>query len=242
MQLIPVLDLRDGIVVRARGGRRSEYRPLASVLCDSSAPSDVAQAIRRRFGLSRIYVADLDAIEGRSSNGAQLRRLIDDGFELLVDAGIRTIDGVRPLLDAGVSTVVVGTESLSGPHSLTQLAAATPSERWMLSVDLYEGSLIDKSRVWSMEPIELTELAMNAGCRHVLYLDLLCVGADRGLGTTALAERTLKRFPGASVYLGGGFRIDHFAMLKQIGIAGVLAASVLHDGSLEVGFDRGQTL
>ena len=33
MRIIPVLDLMNGVAVRAVGGRRSEYRPLVSRLC-----------------------------------------------------------------------------------------------------------------------------------------------------------------------------------------------------------------
>src|SRR3954451_24567824 len=48
MQIIPVLDIQGGIVVRAIGGRRSEYRPLVSRLTDSTEPLAVAHAMRAR--------------------------------------------------------------------------------------------------------------------------------------------------------------------------------------------------
>jgi hypothetical protein len=44
MRILPVLDLMNGVVVRGVGGRRSEYRPVASRLAVSADPADVAAA------------------------------------------------------------------------------------------------------------------------------------------------------------------------------------------------------
>ena len=44
-RLIPVLDLMNGKVVRAVGGRRDEYRPVVSTLTPSTEPVEVAMAL-----------------------------------------------------------------------------------------------------------------------------------------------------------------------------------------------------
>ena len=64
MRVIPVLDLKDGEVVRGVAGRRQEYRPIRSRLSDSSRPVDVAGAFRERLNLRDLYLADLNAIAG----------------------------------------------------------------------------------------------------------------------------------------------------------------------------------
>src|SRR5262249_52086733 len=64
MRVVPVLDLKGGVVVRGVGGRRREYRPVVSRLVGSCAPADVAAAFAHHFGLRELYVADLDAIAG----------------------------------------------------------------------------------------------------------------------------------------------------------------------------------
>src|SRR5262249_61384230 len=64
MRLIPVLDVRDSMVVRGVGGRRSEYRPVVSRLTSSTAPLDVARALVDSFHPRELYLADLDAIGG----------------------------------------------------------------------------------------------------------------------------------------------------------------------------------
>ena len=41
MRIIPVLDVLGGCVVRGVGGRRDEYRPIVSKLCNSREPPAV---------------------------------------------------------------------------------------------------------------------------------------------------------------------------------------------------------
>ena len=91
MLVIPVLDLLNGVVVRGVGGRRDEYRPVQSVLTSSVLPRDVAQAFQKRLGLTTLYVADLDALLHQQPNADVCQQLASDGFELWIDAGVRSV-------------------------------------------------------------------------------------------------------------------------------------------------------
>ena len=76
MLLIPVIDLMQGQVVRAVRGQRQSYRPIVSTLCEGSAPVDIAQALCRRAGARRLYIADLDALLGGAPQVDVLRELL----------------------------------------------------------------------------------------------------------------------------------------------------------------------
>src|SRR5258706_15868035 len=75
MDIIPVLDLRGGIVVRAHRGQRDQYRPLESPLSPTSDPADVMRGLYSVYPFRTFYVADLDAIMGTGNNEAAQRRL-----------------------------------------------------------------------------------------------------------------------------------------------------------------------
>ena len=62
MQIVPVLDLVNGQVVRGIAGRRQEYRPIASALCPNAQPTTLAKSLVGELALREAYVADLDAI------------------------------------------------------------------------------------------------------------------------------------------------------------------------------------
>ena len=65
MDVIPVLDVQDGVVVRAVRGDSANYRPLETPLAATSDPVDVAKGLRALYPFRRLYVADLDGIAGR---------------------------------------------------------------------------------------------------------------------------------------------------------------------------------
>ena len=80
LKIIPVIDVLGGVVVHAVRGRRKEYQPLKSGLCESTDPVDVAAALKA-LGFSELYVADLDAITRGQANFAvfgisQIKRVL----------------------------------------------------------------------------------------------------------------------------------------------------------------------
>src|SRR6266542_6361151 len=102
MRVLPVLDLKAGVVVRGVGGRRHEYRPVVSRLTTSSDPLAVARAFRQHFGLSELYLADLDALAGVAPALPTYAILRADGFRLWVDAGVRGPERAAVLASAEV--------------------------------------------------------------------------------------------------------------------------------------------
>src|SRR5437660_93317 len=120
MRILPVLDLKGGQVVRGMGGRRHEYRPIVSQLTASTNPLDVAEAIRRHFGLSDLYLADLDAIAGASPACVAYGQLREAGFRLCVDAGLHDADSAANHATEGLEEIVFGLETLRGPRELRE--------------------------------------------------------------------------------------------------------------------------
>src|SRR5215470_12302524 len=103
MEIIPVIDLRDGAVVHARMGRRDEYRPIETNLARTSDTVDVVRGLFSIYPFPTLYVADLDAIEGRGDNHAALERLraAFPDLTLWVDNGMARLAGAERWLAAG---------------------------------------------------------------------------------------------------------------------------------------------
>ena len=108
MKVIPVLDILNGKVVHAVKGRRQDYQPLQSTLCNSTQPLEVAKAFQT-IGFSELYIADLDAITKAQANFQVLKDIADEtGLKLMVDAGVTDLQREQQLLDNGVFKVVIG--------------------------------------------------------------------------------------------------------------------------------------
>ena len=259
MTILPVLDLLDGQVVRGVAGRRAEYRPLRSKLVETAVPLDVARALRNEFRFQNLYVADLDGILHRRPNWDAYRDLIDDGFRLLVDAGIRDVEDARRLNGLGVE-VVIGLESTPTPEQAAHLAAACDAVTF--SLDLQAGVPLrrmgtlarpefypqaGRARVpilhlglppqgatgWSHDPREIVRQAVGCGISRLIVLDLADVGMGCGARTGALCGSVLSDFSHLHLTCGGGVRgVEDLRNWQSLGAKQVLIASALHDGRL----------
>ncbi len=229
MRLIPVLDILNHVVVRGVAGNRDLYRPIASCLCDSVEPLDVARAIRQRFGFDEVYIADLDAIMHGRVGHSVYRQLHDDGFRLMVDAGVGDAEPAVRVLASGVERVIVGLESCPSPESLRVIVDAVSADRVVFSLDM-KGGVPLGSLEWGRDPERIAALAIECGVRRLIVLDLAGVGAEAGVPTIALCQRLrAEHGPEIEIITGGGVRnADDLRMLEQAGVDGVLVASVLH--------------
>src|ERR1700745_1641148 len=100
MRIVPVLDLKGGVVVHARRGQRADYAPLRSPLVEGSEPVAVARALCAVCRPRTLYVADLDALTGGPVAEAALNSLCAVA-EPWVDAGATTPDRAASLARAG---------------------------------------------------------------------------------------------------------------------------------------------
>jgi phosphoribosylformimino-5-aminoimidazole carboxamide ribotide isomerase len=233
LRVVPVLDLLRGQVVRGVAGRREEYRPVVSSLTPSREPRTIARAFRDHFGLTTLYLADLDAIAGGVPALATFAELRHDGFRLWVDAGIRRTADAAPLADAGVEGLVAGLETLTGPAALRELCGAYGD--WVLfSLDLKGGVPLGDGAAWgTADARRIAERAVECGVRRMIVLDLARVGVGVGTGTEEFCRWLTQTYPSVEVIAGGGVR--DAADLRQLAACGVraaLVASALHDGRL----------
>ncbi len=234
MQVLPVLDLLYGTVVRGVGGRRDEYRPVESRLVDKADALSVARAFRDQLGLTRLYVADLDAIVHRQPNLEIYRSLSQEGFELLVDAGLHDVASADPIVSAGAAQVIAGLETWPGPDELACLCDVVGPERVIFSLDLKNGHALGNLHRWNTaDPCEIGCRAVQAGVAEVIVLDLAQVGGGSGITTIGLCRGLLAKFHNLRVITGGGVRdVSDLIRLQEAGISGVLVASSLHDGRI----------
>src|SRR5262249_10672914 len=141
-RVIPVIDVMNGQVVRALGGRRELYQPLRSKLTDSTEPAAVADALTRTLGVNDLYVADIDGLLGHRPRLSWIAALTTRGSRVMVDAGIRHASDAKAIFDAGASAVVAGTETIAGADELQALVQAVGPDRVVLSVDLRNGTVL----------------------------------------------------------------------------------------------------
>ena len=222
MEVIPVIDLKDGVVVHARMGMRSAYAPIETPLSPTSRPTDVARGLLSIFPFKKFYVADLNAIENKDNNNAALKRLSLDFPELVfwVDAGIADVHHAQRWFEAGLGHLVLGSETQRDSDLIRFLCR---NNRTILSLDfrgdefLGPASLLNEANIWPTNVIVMTLARVGSAS-----------GPDMNWLTT-IKSRAANR----QVYAAGGVRdANDLASLAAAGIAGALVATSLHNGKL----------
>jgi phosphoribosyl isomerase A len=228
LNLIPVIDLMHGQVVRAQRGQRASYRPIVSALCNSSAPVIVAQTLVAHCAARQLYVADLDALQGAAVQRDALRAVLRalPGVELWLDAGVADAAAASALRaqlgdDAARVVTVFGSESL---RSRRDVEAAFAADRHaVLSLDRRDGQRLDEAGCWNLPTLWPA---------RVIVMTLERVGADAGPDLDTL-RGVQSRAPTTLLFGAGGIRnSDDLARAREAGAAGWLVASALHDGCL----------
>jgi len=222
MEVIPVIDLKDGVVVHARMGMRSAYAPIETPLSPTSQPIDVARGLLSIFPFKKFYVADLNAIENKDNNNAALKRLSLDFPELVfwVDAGIADVHHAQRWFEAGLGHLVLGSETQRDSDLIRFLCR---NNRTILSLDfrgdafLGPASLLNEADIWPINVIVMTLARVGSAS-----------GPDMNWLTTIKSRATNRQ-----VYAAGGVRdANDLASLATAGIAGALVATSLHNGKL----------
>jgi len=232
MRVIPVIDLKGGVAVHAIRGERERYRPLRSGIAEGSDPLHLTRAMRERFGLDELYVADLDAIGGGPGSADVVAALAREG-RVMVDAGTAAATAVARLLELGVARVVIGTESLPGAEAFRRLRAELPDAPLVLSLDLRRGRLVSPDPALSgIGALDALGRFTEAGAREAIVLDLTRVGSGEGPDVALLGELHA-RFPDVELLAGGGVRdAADLRALAGAGTSGALVATALHGGAI----------
>ena len=225
LEIIPVFDIKAGVAVHALRGDRANYQPLISRFPGAPDVTTLTANLLGELPVSQLYIADLDALSGNSSNTQLILRLAASYPEVrfLIDAGFSPNAPPEPFVDIANIDVVIATESLRSVADYDDLRARIPDSRQVLSLDC-RGSqrlgcetLFEDPTLWPA---------------RVIHMNLALVGADTGpdlQGLQALRARTSR----SRILAAGGVRsAGDLQRLADSGIDGALVATALHDGRL----------
>ncbi len=220
----PAIDLRGGRCVRLEQGdfdRQKEY---------DADPVGRAREWERR-GAHAIHVVDLDgAREGRPVQLDLIRALAGSvDVPLQVGGGVRTLEDLRALREAGAARVVAGTAAVLD-RELRLRAVDALGEALVVAVDARDG--IVATHGWreasGRDVLNLARELAADGVDSVLYTDVARDGMDAGaaLESTAAVARILP-----TVASGGVRGTEDVVTLSKIpGVVGAVVGTALYEG------------
>lgn len=218
LKIIPVIDLKNGLVVHAKRGDRENYQPIKSVLTPHSDIYSVLNSFLTLHNFESFYIADLDAITYQNNQHDLIEQVLSDFPKITfwVDAGYQKARNFLPNY-----LPVLGSECFTDDnfHELENF-----KKRFILSLDfdakdekLGSQKFFSQNESWS---------------ENVIVMTLNRVGSSQGVAIDLLAE--FKRdYPKTNFIAAGGVRTcEDLMLLKKIGIEQVLVASALHSGAI----------
>jgi HisA/HisF family protein len=221
--VIPVIDLKGGLIVHARAGARAAYRPIETELGAAGDPVTIARALLAITASPALYIADLDAIAGVGNHFELCRDLAQalPDTALWIDAGFANVTDCAFWLPLG-ATLVIGSESLPAIGNWLELHESF-GESLVLSLDFAAGGLRGPTALLS-EPKSWPD--------RIVAMALDRVGTGDGLDVERL-ETTIRGAGDRAVYAAGGLRaIGDLEAIAAAGASGALVATALHTGAI----------
>lgn len=227
MIAIPAIDLREGVCVQLVGG---SYDAEQIRLED---PPAVAHRWEYA-GFSRLHVVDLDAATGRGSNDEVVREILRaTALETQVGGGIRDIDRVEALLEAGATRVVLGTRAVEDPNWLAEVAETFPGTV-IVAADVIDRYVVTHG--WG----QLTKRHINDIVRELNAIPLAGIMVTavhkegRMEGTDLpLMEDVAEESEHPVCASGGIGTIGDLRALADTGVASVVIGMALYTGALD---------
>jgi phosphoribosylformimino-5-aminoimidazole carboxamide ribotide isomerase len=215
MKIIPVIDLKDGVVVHARQGKREHYQAVSTHLCQSADIYKVIEAFLGLYGFDTIYIADLNAITHQGDHQNLIGDVLAFFPRLLfwVDSGYQCYKE-----HPGNYLPVLGSECFSD-ETLSELEAY--GKRFILSLDYSMFEALGAKSLFSDQ---------NLWPDTIIIMTLNRVGSNQGPDLDKL-NWFCGQYPHKHFIAAGGIRnTADLQALKQAGVHQALIASALHSG------------
>lgn len=231
MHLLPAIDILGGKAVRLAKG---DYDAVTVYNDDPVAQARTFQVA----GAEWLHVVDLDgARTGKQENLAIIERIVrDTDLKVEVGGGVRNIDAVRGLAQAGVHRIVLGTALVRDPD-FAKAAVEEYGDLLAAGIDARDGEVAVSGweKGGGISADDLARQMAALGYRHMVYTDISRDGMQTGIDPAAY-EHMAAVF-GHPVVASGGVAgladIEHLAPVAA-SIEGVIAGRAVYEGALDV--------
>ena len=217
MKIIPVIDLKDGVVVHAQQGVRERYQPINTNLCQSSDVYQVIEAFLGVYDFDTIYIADLNAITHQGDHDGLITDVLTSFPHVLfwIDRGYQ-----RYKKYPGNYLPVLGSECYSD-ETVIELKAF--NNHFILSLDYSISEALGAKSLFS---------DLDLWPETIIIMTLSRVGSNQGPDLDKL-NRFCRQYPHKHFIAAGGIRnTADLQALKQVGVQQALIASALHSGAI----------
>ena len=238
-RVIPCLDVHDGHVTRGVQFGRAEAGGLRNV----GDPVELAVRYNEQGADEMVFFDITASAHGRTTMVEVIERTADRCFmPLTVGGGIRSVEDMGTMLQAGADKVSLNSAALAAPGLIRAGAAKFGSQCIVVSMDARRVGT-DHWEVFSRggreptgrEAVSWALEAVGLGAGELVVNSIDADGTRQGFDIE-ITRRVSEAVGVPVVASGGAGRLEHLAEVLIAGRAdAVLAASIFHFGELTVG-------
>ena len=232
-RIIPCLDVKDGRVVKGVNFVN---------LKDAGDPVDVAQAYNDQRADEIVFLDITASHERRGIMLDVVKRTAEQVFmPLTVGGGVKVVEDIRELLNAGADKVSMNTAAVNNPNLIREAANMFGSQCIVVAVDAKKSKtgwdvFIHGGRTpTEKNAIKWIKEVEGLGAGEILLTSMDFDGTKNGYDIE-LTKAVAKAVNIPVIASGGAGKLDDFyQVFHQTGADAALAASVFHYGELKVG-------
>jgi imidazole glycerol-phosphate synthase subunit HisF len=231
-RIIPCLDILNGRTVKGVNFVR---------LRDAGDPVSLAKSYEEN-GADELVFLDITAtVEGRNTFIPLVEKISSEiNIPFTVGGGIRSIDDVRSLLNAGADKVSINSFAVNHPEVITSLSEQFGSQCIIVAIDArYSGDrwmvYIDGGRTATgIEVLSWAKQAERAGAGEILLTSMDHDGTKSGFAIELLNE-ICNNVKVPVIASGGAGKMQHFSdLFENTDCSAALAAGIFHFGEVEI--------
>ncbi len=228
MDILPAIDLKDGVAVRLSKGL------MDSAKIYSSEPWSLAKKFEE-LGSKWLHLVDLNgAFAGEPKNLEQIEKIRKNCNLLLeLGGGIRDEDTIKRYIDLGIDRVILGSIALKNPDFVKKMSQ---KYRVVVGIDAIDGFVAVEG--WAEKStIKATELARDfadAGVEAIICTDVAKDGMLSGVNVDFTLQ--IARASGVDTIASGGVKdIDDIKALQETKeVSGVIVGKAFYEGSIDL--------
>lgn len=232
MYFLPAIDILDGQVARLAQG---DYDRATIYNADVALQAQIFE----EDGADWLHVVDLNGAESGDTKNIQIIQevLKRTSLKVEVGGGIRSLDSIRRLADAGVARVVLGTALVKDPDFAQAAREEFGPDMLACGIDALNGEV--KVEGWKegsgISALDLAGQMADLGYEHLVFTDIARDGMQTGIDPDAYVEM-FKAFRNPVIASGGIATLSDIQTLAQIedAIEGVIAGRAIYEGAFSV--------
>ncbi len=233
MLIYPALDLREGKCVRLQQGERRRETVY------SSDPFATAAAFAAQ-GATHLHVIDLDGAFGEKKHNRETIKRMAQSLPVRIQTGggIRTLQDMEELLEAGIARVILGTVAARQPEIVKQALESFHADRVAVAIDARQQKVAVEGWQHSAEIgiIDFAQRLEELGVTAIIYTDIARDGMLSGIDLEGLQQ--LLAQTNLQVIASGGVRdltdLQKLQALQHPRLSGVILGRSLYEGTLSL--------